>query len=211
MDERSTRALGVASAIGGILLVLASIPPSWYGVPSLDSYVFDPSVGSPLWFHRTVVPVLSILGVVGLSLGAVGLVQRDWGVAGRLRRWSGVLTVVSLGSLAVSVPLLSYVSFGDSGATSLAILAGVVFAAISVVVLTPALLLLGYAITRTERPYVGYALLGVTVALPVAFAVTPAPFGSLVAALVVLAVGAVVGHDLYHYPGPLPERVPGGS
>lgn len=205
MRDRTTRGLGVASAIGGFLLVLASIPPGWYGVPSLNSYVFDPAIGSPLWIHRTVVPLLSILGVVGLFLGVLGLVRRDWAVAGRLRRWSGALTVVSLGGVTVSVPILSYVSFGDSGATSLAVLAGVVFAALSVIVLTPVLLLLGYAYTRTDRPHVGYVLIGVIVALPIASAVTPTTFGALGGALVVFGVGAVVGHDLYHHPEPLPK------
>jgi hypothetical protein len=207
MRDRTTRALGVASALGGFLLVIASVPPGWYGVPSLDSYVFDPSIGSPLWIHRTIVPLLSVLGVVGLFLGVLGLVRRDWAVAGRLRRWSGALTVGSLGGVTVSVPLLSYVSFGDSGATSLVILAGVVFAALSVVVLTPVLVLLGYAYTRTDRPQVGYVLIGVIVALPIVSAVTPTAFGTLGGALVVCGVGAVIGHDLYHHPDPLPEMI----
>ncbi|MFW6265698.1 MAG: hypothetical protein ACOC2A_02865, partial [Halanaeroarchaeum sp.] len=112
MDGRHTQRLGMIAVLGGVLLTVSAIPPGWYGVPDLDSYVFDPGFGSPLWIHRTVMPALSVLGVLGLFLGLFGLVRRDWSSAGRLRRWSSVAALLGLGGLTLTTPLLAFGGFG---------------------------------------------------------------------------------------------------
>ena len=69
MSTRSTRYIGVITTVAGLSLAISALPPAWYGVPALDSYVFDPAIGSPLWVHRIVMPTLSVLGVLGVLLG----------------------------------------------------------------------------------------------------------------------------------------------
>lgn len=208
MDRRHTRALGIVAALGGFLLAVSAIPPAWYGVPDLDSYVFDPGLGSPLWIHRTVMPALAVLGVFGLFLGLLGLIRRDWSSAGRLRRWSGVAALLGLGGLTVTTPLLAYVTFGDTGADTLTALVGIVLGAISVLVLTVALVGLGIGYGRTNRPHIGYALGGVVVVVPLVVYVAPDAMATFAASVPVALVAAVVGHDLYHRPDPLPRYVP---
>lgn len=207
MDERHTRLLGIGAVLGGFFLAVSAIPPGWYGVPELDSYVFDPGVGSPLWIHRTVMPVLSVLGVLGLLLGLLGLIRRDWKSAGRLRRWSGIAALLGLGGLTVTTPLLAFGTFGDSGTDTLLALVGVVLGGFSVLVLTIALVFLGLGYIRTTRPHLGYALAGVVVALPLVVYVAPDTMATFAASLPVALVAAVLGHDLYHRPEPLPRYV----
>ncbi|MFW6003822.1 MAG: hypothetical protein ACOCPT_05320 [Halanaeroarchaeum sp.] len=207
MDGRHTQRLGMSAVLGGALLTVSAIPPGWYGVPELDSYVFDPGLGSPLWIHRTVMPALSVLGVLGLFLGLFGLVRRDWSSAGRLRRWSGVAALLGLGGLTLTTPLLAFGGFGDAGTGSLLAVVGVVLGGFSVLVLTIALVFLGLAYVRTTRPHLGYVLAGVVVALPLVVYVAPDTMATFAASLPVALAAAVVGHDLYHRPEPLPRYV----
>ena len=204
MNDRTVRSMGIAGALGGGLVLLSAIPPQWYGVPRTDSYLFFPPPGSPLWINREAVPVLAVLGVLGLFVALLGLVRRDWAAAGRLRRWSGVFALVGLGGVAVATPILEYVSFGDTGATTLVVLGGVLFAVLSAVVLAPALLALGFGYARTRRPRVGYALVGVVLGVPALGYLVPEPAGTLGAAVPVAVAAAVVGRDLYVHPDPLP-------
>ncbi len=74
MERRTTRALGVLAAIGGILATLVWVPPGWYGSTTGDSYVFDPPTFSPLWVERTVVPLLTVLAAAFLVAGLLALV-----------------------------------------------------------------------------------------------------------------------------------------
>lgn len=211
MDERTVRSMGIVGVLGGVLVLLSAVPPQWYGVPRTDSYLFFPRPGSPLWIHREVVPVLAVLGVLGLFVALLALVRRDWPVAGRLRRWSGVLALVGLGGVTVATPILEYVSFGDTGATTFAVLGGVLFAALSALLLAPALLALGFGYVRTRRPRVGYALVGVVLAVPALGYLVPEPAGTLGAALPVAVVAAVVGRDLFLHPDPLPVEANGAD
>jgi hypothetical protein len=120
-----------------------------------------------------------------------------------LRRWSGAFALVGLGGVTVATPILEYVSFGDTGATTLVVLGGVLFAALSAVVLAPALLALGFGYARTRRPRVGYALMGVVLAVPALGYLVPEPAGTLGAAVPVAVAAGVVGRDLYVHPDPL--------
>lgn len=199
-DRPTIRLAGVAAALGGFFLVLSAIPGAWYGVTSFDSYLFDPPLGSPLWVRRSVVPVLAILGVFGLFLGLLGLLRRDWPVAGRLRRWSGVVALVGLGGVTVTSPLFAYESLGNTTASTIVALAGIVLAIVSALLFVPALLALAVGYLRTSRPALGYALGWVVVAIPLAVYLVPSPASSLASALPVAASAAVVGHDLYHRP-----------
>ncbi|MGM0397866.1 MAG: hypothetical protein ACQEQY_02630 [Halobacteriota archaeon] len=207
MDERHTQLLGVVAAVGGVLLAVSAIPPGWYGVPALDSYVFDPGLGSPLWIHRSVMPALSVLGVLGLFLGLLGLLRRDWASAGRLRRWSGVAALLGLGGLTVTTPILAFGTFGDAGTNTVLALVGVVLGGVSVLVLTIALVFLGLGYIRTTRPLLGYVLGGVVVVLPLVVYVVPDAMATFAASLPVALAAAVLGHDLYHRPDPLPRYV----
>ena len=208
MERRYTRILGLVATLGGLFLVISAVPPGWYGIPDLDSYVFDPGVGTPLWIHRNVLPSLAVLGVLGIFLGILGLVNRDWPAAGRLRRWSGVAALIGLGGLVITTPLLTYGTFGAAGTSSLTALVGVAMGIVSVLVTTIALVVLGMSYLRTDRPQLGYALGGVVVVLPLVVYVAPDSMATFAASLPVAIAVAIVGHDLYHRPEPLPR---GGS
>lgn len=205
MAHRETRLTGVAAALGGLFLLVSAIPGGWYGVASLDSYVFDPPIGSPLWFHRSVAPALAVLGVFGLFLGLLGLLRRDWSVAGRLRRWSGVLALIGLGGLTATSPLFAYESLGNTAASTIVALAGFALAAASAVIFVPALVALALGYLRTNRPALGYALGWVVVAVPLAVYLVPSSTSAFAAALPVAASAVAIGHDLFHRPEPLPS------
>lgn len=208
MEPRHSRILGIVAALGGFLLLVSTLPPGWYGVPDLESYVFDPGVGSPLWIHRNVMPALSVLGVFGLFLGLLGLLRRDWSTEGRMRRWSGVAALFGLGGLVITTPLLAYVTFGDSGADTMTALVGVVLGGLSVLVLTISLVFLGVGYLRTTRPILGYALGGIVVVLPLVVYIAPDSMATFAASLPVALVATIVGHDLYHRPEPVSPYVP---
>lgn len=205
MDDPETRIAGVAALLGGFFLAVSAIPAAWYGIPPLDSHVFDPPAGSPLWVHRTVMPTLAVVGVFGLFVGLLGLLRRDWPVAGRLRRMSGAVALLGLGGLTVTTPLLTFVTFGDAGASTLAALAVVAVGGASVLIFVPALLFLAVGYVRTPRPTLGYALGGVVLAVPIAGYLAPVPSTSFATTLPVAAAAAIVGHDLFHRPDPLPS------
>ncbi|MFB6133884.1 MAG: hypothetical protein ABEJ55_02740 [Halanaeroarchaeum sp.] len=206
MTDRTIRSLGVAGVIGGLATVLSNLPHAWYGVRSLDSYVFSPPVLSPLWFHRVIVPLVSVIAVVGILLGLLGLVRRDWPVAGRLRRWSGTSSAIGMGLLALGVVGLQWIGSGTPSVSSLSAIAAVVLLALGVLVLLPSMLALGIGYLRTERPDLGYGLLGAIVAVPLFGFVAPAPADTLAAMLPVAALSGYVGVDLYRNPAPIPAR-----
>jgi hypothetical protein len=203
MRRRWARAFGGASLLGGVLTVLVSVPPAWYGLEPRDSYVFDPPVSSPLWINRHLVPVLAVLAAIGLGLGLLGLARRDWPVAGRARRWGGVGGVLAFVGITVAVFVLLSPS-GNAGSDVVVTLAGFGVGVLGLVLLVPAVILLAYGYRRTDRPHLGTAFAGALVAVPVLGYVVPGPTSGLVASLPVGVAWAVFGVDLLEHPDPLP-------
>lgn len=202
MGRRWSRPTGGASLVGAVLAVVVSVPPAWYGIEPTDSYVFDPPVPSPLWFAREVEPALSVVAAVGLLLGVVGLVRRDWPVVGWARRWGGAGGVLAFAGLAVAVVAGASATRGDL----LLPLVSLVFGGMGVLLLVPATVLLAYGYARTARPHVGYAFAGLLVGVPVLGYLAPAPVQTLVASLPVGVAWWVVGIELLRHPDPLPGR-----
>lgn len=221
MDERIARGLGALAVLGGGLSVVASIPSRWYGVPQTDAYVFDPATLSPLWTERTLMPLVGLLAGAMVLAGLAGLVVRDRPVAGRLRRWSGYAVVVGLGLVEVTLVLFALVDGAAGGAGGLTGAVLVVVAALAglagLVVLVPALVALGVGYARTDRPTVGYALVGGTALAVLAAAVTwvrdPATgFGSLPVVVPFVTGFVAAGAELWSRAAPLPEPgTPGGA
>jgi len=196
------RSFGGASILGGVLTVLVNVPSTWYGLEPRDSYVFDPPPLSPLWINRELVPVLSVAAAIGLLLGVVGLVRRDWSVAGRARRWGGVGVVVAFVGVTVAVPALLY-SLRDPAGGVLLTFAGLGVGALSLLVLVPSAILLAYGYLKTDRPRLGYAFVGLLVGVPVLGFVVPEPTKAPVAALPIAVAWGVLGVELFRHPDPL--------
>lgn len=203
MRDRWSLGLGWGAIVGGVLAVLVQVPASWYGVEARDSYLFDPPTLSPLWINRELVPVLSILAVLGLLLGVVGLVRRDRPVAERIRRWGGFGAIVGLGLLTLAVPMFQY-GTSDAGEERIFLTLGAfAIGVLGLVLLVPSLLGLSYGYTRTDRPRLGYAFAGVLVGVPVLSFLIPGPLDALAAALPVGVAWVVLGADLLEHPEPL--------
>ena len=202
MDRRWSRRAGVASLLGAVLAVVVSVPGAWYGVVATDSYVFDPPALSPLWYAREVAPLLSVVAAVGLLLGLLGLVRRDWPVVGWPRRWGGAGGVLALAGFAVAVVAAALTTGGDLFFP----LVGLVVGGMSVLLLVPASALLAYGYARTPRPHLGYAFAGLLVGVPVLGYLAPEAAQLFFASLPVGAAWAVFGVELLRHPDPLPDR-----
>lgn len=207
MDSRLRVAAGGSSLVGAALAVLVNVPAGWYGLTARDSYVFEPAVLSPLWIERELVPVLSVLAVVGLLAGLVGLAARDWSVAGRSRRIGWIGAGLALAGLLVAVPTVQTATGGGA----LVALVGLALGALSIVVLAPSLALLAYGHALTERPVIGYAFAGVLVGVPVLGFLAAGALQGLAAVLPVAAAWSVVGADLLRHSGPLGREASTGA
>lgn len=199
MDPGRAKFFGGVATLGGVLSVIVSVPSSWYGLRPRDSYVFDPQPVSPMWIERELVPVLTVVAMVALLIGLLGLVLRDWSTFGGVRRWGGVGSILGLGGLAVAVPVFLYASRGSPGVGAIVVLGAFAVGAISALVLGLGLLLLGYGYRANNRERIGYALLGVVVAVPVLGFFVPSPYDSLLASLPVGIAWIIVGNELWRY------------
>lgn len=213
MNERTSRVLGALSALGGLLAVVAVLPPRWYGYESPDSYVFDPPTFSPLWVQRTLIPLLAVLAGALLLAGLVGLLVRDRPVAGRPRRWGGAVAVAGLALLEVGqVLLLGYgrarTAPTDELTVALLLLGGFLLGLLGVAFALLGLTLTGVGYARTDRPAVGYALVAGSLLTVVAVAVVTVTglsgLGSLPTVAPLALAFAAVGHELWVWPDPLP-------
>jgi hypothetical protein len=202
MRRQRARALGSASVLGAILAVLTNVPPAWYGLPETDAYLFDPAIFSPLWINRVLVPLLSVVATLGLLGGLVGLVARDWPVAGRARRWGGVGGSVALAGFTVAVPAFVY-SMQDTGGTLLLPFVGLVVGAASLLLFLPSVVLLSYGYVQTSRPRIGYALAVMPLGVVLLGYLVSGPEQSVAAAIPVGITWALVGQDLLDHHEPL--------
>jgi hypothetical protein len=186
----------IAAAIGGLCLFLAAVPPGWYGYEPGVSYVFDPAVGSPLWIERVVVPVLSIIGTVGLLGGIGAVVGREWGTD-RLIRWAGTATV--LGGVAVTVGLYAPDLLGPPGMPEgpLVVLSGLAVALWGAILLLVGGPLLAYGLLGAGLRRLGWTLLAVGPGAIILSILLPGDLGGFLAALPWLALGSVLGWELW--------------
>ncbi|MFW6384729.1 MAG: hypothetical protein ACOCY7_01180 [Halodesulfurarchaeum sp.] len=201
MDPDREKLFGGLAILGGVLSVIVSVPSSWYGLRPRDSYVFDPQPLSPMWIERELVPVLTVIAIVALLIGLLGLVVRDWSTFGRVRRWGGVGSILGLGGLTVAVPVILYASRGRPGVGAIVVLGAFAGGVISALFLALGLLLLGYGYRAQHRERIGYAFLGVLVVVSVLGFFAPSPYDSLLASLPVAIAWVIVGHDLWNNPG----------
>lgn len=214
MERRTTRAIGALAAVGGVLSVLVWIPPRWYGAAPGDSYVFDPPTFGPLWFDRTVVPLLTVLAGAMLVVGVLGLVARDRGVASRFRRLSGYVAVAGLVVLEIAEIVFETVAGASAGgvgdlAAIGGVLVGLVLGGIGLLLAVPGMVALGVAYRRAGRPVVGTALVAgpvLTVVMGALFvAADVGPAGTLLLVAPTGLAFVAVGHELWTHPDPVPE------
>lgn len=210
VNDRLLRGLGVASVVGAVLAAVASVPSRWYGLRETDAYIFDPATFSPLWIERTLVPVASLVAIGLLACGLAGLLLRDRSVAGRLRRWGTGAAAVGL--LLFEVPVLAFALTRNATSASgaLVVLVAFLVGLVSVAVLLVGLLSSGVGYARTDRPLVGYALAGGTVVTAVLTGVSTtidlSGFGGFLLMIApLLGPFAVVGHELWTHPEPVPD------
>jgi hypothetical protein len=193
MRRSVARALGASAVVGGLLLVLTSLPSRLYGAAPGDSYVFDPAFGSGLWLQRWVLPVLLVLAVLGPVLGLAGLLLRDRD-GGRWHDVAGGLAVFTGAVLVVAEVLLAATGSLSGGAPdvvgSFLVLVGALGGVVGLVVLAVALVVWGVRYRRRGR-----TRLGTTLAL--------APVAT------VLAMALAWGGDLGPVGGPLVALPPG--
>ena len=202
MQARWSKVAGGAAITGGLLTLIVSVPSSWYGLQPSDSYLFDPPLGSPLWIDRVLVPILAVLAVLGLLIGLFGLVRRDWPVAGRARKWGGVIGVLGLAFVTIGIPTFLSGPAGG-GVDILSALAGLLLGLLGALLLLVSLLLLGWGYSRTERPRLGYAFGATVVVAPGLGYVAPGQFTELVWALPVSLTWMLLGRDLLRWAEPL--------
>lgn len=206
MRERTTRALGAGAALGAVLAVLASVPSRWYGVRETDAYVFDPTVLSPLWVERTVVPAASVLAVALLVAGVAALTARDWAVAGRARRWGGATATLGLAFVGFTTLTFALTGEGVDLLGSLLVLVGALAGLVGALLALVGLVVAGVGLARAGRQTVGYALAGGTGLAALAAAVgvvadLPDAVGFLPVAVPLGAAFVAVGRELWIHPG----------
>lgn len=202
MARRWIRSFGGAAILGGVLAVLVNVPSTWYGLEPTDSYVFDPPFLSPLWINRELVPVLSVVAAIGLLIGVVGLVRRDWSLGGRAQRWGGVGVVIAFAGVTIAVPAVLYSVRDPVGGVVLTFV-GLAAGALGLLILVPSAILLAYGYLKTDRSHLGYAFVGFLIGVPVLGFVVPEPIKAPLAALPIAVAWGVFGVDLIQHPEPL--------
>lgn len=212
MQASSAKGFGAAAVLGALLSVATSVPSRWFGGPETDAFLFNPAVFSPLWIERTLVPATSVLAGALVLAGVAGLVARDRDVAGRARRWGGYVTVAGLAMLEVTLVAFAIGMGASRGGSELVtvvfVLGGTVVGLLAGLLLVPGMLTVGVGYARTERPTVGYALLGglglsVLSTVAVSFLDPATGLGFLPTVVPFAAAIGVVGWELWTHPEPL--------
>jgi|APHM01.1.fsa_nt_gi hypothetical protein len=196
MDERITQVAGTASVLGGLLTLLVSVPPRWYGVRETDSYVFDPELFSSLWISRTVVPALSLLAVIGLLVGLAVFVRRDWSAYSRLRRWSSVPTLLGFVSLGLATTGGVVLAGNQSGTDVIGALFVLMAGGFGALLFVPGAIGFGYGYVRSGKHVVGAGLVAVPVLVPVLAYVGIGPASGLLTVLPIGITWLLLGRDL---------------
>lgn len=211
--DRLDRVAGALATLGGLCLLLASVPGRLYRGPPGDSYVFDPPPFSGLWVQRVVIPVLAVLAVVGVFAVVVGLLRRDRG-EGRWHDVAGGLTVFGAGILVVASVLLAgsgSLSGGEPDVVgALVVAAGALGGLLAGLLVVVAGAFWGVGYLRRGRRRVGVTLVVVplvTLLLVVLATFVELPTGTgLLVVLPTVAGLVVLGVDLWR--GPAAAGVP---
>lgn len=185
----------LSSVLGGVLAILSTLPPAWYGVEPTDSYVFDPAVFSPLWIERVLIPVLFLGALSGLLVGVGALVSRDWTTT-RSLRVGGSLAV--LGGATLGVGLYGPDLFTPAGTpvgpiAGLAGFALLVWGGLLLLVGAP---LLAYAYLQAGRRWLGGAMLGLVPAMLFIGALFSGPIADFAGSIPLLVLGVLIARDL---------------
>lgn len=211
--DRLDRFTGALAVLGGVCLLVASVPARLYRGPPGDSYVFDPPLFSGLWVQRVVIPVLAVLAVVGVFAVVVGLLRRDRG-EGRWHDVAGGLTVFGAGILVVASVLLAgsgSLSGGEPDVVgALVVAAGALGGLLAGLLVVVAGAFWGVGYLRRGRRRVGVTLVVVplvTLLLVVLATFVELPTGTgLLVVLPTVAGLVVLGVDLWR--GPAAAGVP---
>jgi hypothetical protein len=189
------RLAAVFSLFGGVLYVISRIPPSWYGYASGDSYVFDPTVFSPIWIERELMPMLALVGTIGLICGFGALVYRDW-EANRLFRVSGVLSVAGVSTFILGLYGPELLAPANTQVGPISGLAGLALALWGGLLLLVGGPLVAYSYIKADRARLGWSLLGFVPAGVILGALVPGGFGQLISTVPLLFLAGVMAWEL---------------
>ncbi|MFP4530366.1 MAG: hypothetical protein ACLFNC_03655 [Halodesulfurarchaeum sp.] len=195
MTDRWRWVAGLSSVLGGVLAILSSVPPGWYGVEPTDSYVFDPAMFSPLWIERTLVPLLFLGALVGLLVGVGALVYRDWTTT-RSHRVGGSLAILGGATLAVGRYGPDLVTPAGTPVGPIAGLVGFALLLWSGLLLLIGVPLLAVAYFRAGRPWLAGTMLAVVPAMLFVGSLVPGPVADLAGSLPLFVLGVVIARDL---------------
>ncbi|MGM0371006.1 MAG: hypothetical protein ACQEQJ_00695 [Halobacteriota archaeon] len=186
----------LAALLGGVLALLAAIPPAWFGSRPQQSYQFDPPAFSPLWIERELLPALAVLAALGLLVGLAALVWRDRERSGLLRG-AGAAAVLGASLLTISLFGLTVAS-GDTGApdpfSSIAWLLPGLFGGLLLVV---GLVLLGVLYLRRGRSRLGGVLVAVAPATIGSGVLLPEPVAGVASSGALTVLGVALSLELH--------------
>jgi hypothetical protein len=199
------RVVGLSTAVGGVLAVVAAIPTRWFGPVPTDSYVFDPPRFSPLWLERTVVPAVILAAVLLVLAGLVSLFRRDRERMAQWQRWTAVVALIGAAVGTFATTLLVTTGPGGMGdpSTALNTLLGAALALFAFCLLAPGLLAWGVGYLRSGRPLLGSAVASgpvlpvLVVGAIVGLGLDPGTAGSLLVVCPVGVSAVIVGRDLW--------------
>ena len=195
MVERWRRVTAVGSVLGASLSVVSRLPPAWYGSRPTDSYVFDPALFSPLWVERVLMPMLALVGTIGLIGGLVALVSRDWG-SNRLQTVGGALSVLGAISVVAGLYGPELVAPANTPVGPVSGLAGFALSAWGGLLLLLGGPLLAYSYIRAARGRLGWTLLGFVPAGVILDYLFLGGFGDVVSTAPVIVLGVAIAWDL---------------
>lgn len=195
MFERWRRLAAVSSLLGGVLYVISRIPPAWYGYASGDSYVFDPALFSPIWIERELMPLLALVGTIGLICGLGALVYRDW-ASNRLFRVSGVLSVVGASMYIAGLYGPELIAPANTEVGPISGLAGLALALWGALLLLVGGPLVAYSYIKAERDRLGWSLVGFVPAGIILAYLFQGGFGQLISSVPLLVLAGMMAWEL---------------
>ncbi|APE94971.1 hypothetical protein [Halodesulfurarchaeum formicicum] len=186
----------LAALFGGLLALLAAIPPAWYGSRPRQSYLFDPPAFSPLWIERELMPVLAVLAALGLLVGLAALVWRDRERSGWL--WgTGVAAVLGASLFTISLFGLT-VARGDTAAPDpYSSIAWLLPGLLGGLLLVVGLVLLGAVYLRRGRSRLGGVLVAVGPATIGVGVLLPEPVAGVASAGALAVLGVALSVELH--------------
>lgn len=195
MFEQWRRLAAGCSLLGGVLYVVSRIPPAWYGYSSGDSYVFNPAVFSPIWIERELMPMLALVGTIGLICALGALVYRDW-AANRVFRVAGVLSIVGASSFIAGLYGPELLAPANTQVGPVSGLAGLALALWGVLLLLVGGPILAYSYIKAGRDRLGWSLVGFVPAGVVLGYLFQGGFGGFISSTPLLVVAGIMAWEL---------------